>query len=144
MKTAALNLVDVPCQMLVFHSWHQLWASRGCCCCCCSSAGHKVKYLLMGTWQVAAAAIACDCDCDCVIWPGAISYAIVCTSKSANCTTAPPMGGSLNCWVWESRLVSAVCQSERKTAFPLPFSFLLKLKVLRDTGSAAFWHIWRA
>lgn len=63
-------------------------------------AEHGVKYLLMGTRQVV------ETHSHLVIWPGAISYAIVCTSKSANCTTAPPMG-MLCVLVW---VVSVSCE----------------------------------
>lgn len=56
MKTTALNLVDVPCQMLVFHSWSKLvsW-SRFKGLRRAGRAEYRVKYLLMGTRQVVEA-----------------------------------------------------------------------------------------
>lgn len=66
-------------------------------------AEHGVKYLLMGTRQVV------ETHSHLVIWPGAISYAIVCTSKSANCTTAPPMG-MLCVLVWVLSVSRELCE----------------------------------
>lgn len=80
-----------------------------------------------------------------VIWPGAISYAIVCTSKSANCTTAPPMGRRCEC----------ECENcQRRVNIKLiSLPFIFDISVLstwnwKSCGIVAnschiLWHIWR-